>query len=175
MPFVENRGVRLHWQEAGSGTPIVLVMGHRFSSALWYPILPALTAEHRVIWFDNRGTGLSGMTRQVSIADLVDDTLAVMDAAEVARAHVFGVSMGGGIVLELAIRHPESRWIVLASTPVASVMRLAARPVGAQSNSRTPLAARILRIELTIVVLPTPGPPVTTSAFAISARRIAAL
>ncbi len=69
----------------------------------------------------------------------------------------------------------KSRWIVLASTPVASVMRLAARPVGAQSNSRTPLAARILRIELTIVVLPTPGPPVITSAFAVSARRIAAL
>ena len=48
--------------------------------------------------------------------------------------------------------------MVLASTPVASVMRFAARPVGAQSSSRTPLAARILRIELTIVVLPTPGP-----------------
>ena len=59
--------------------------------------------------------------------------------------------------------------------PVASFIRLAARPVGAQSNSRTPLAARILRIELTIVVLPTPGPPVITSAFAISAKRIAAL
>ena len=59
--------------------------------------------------------------------------------------------------------------MVLASTPVASVMRFAARPVGAQSSSRTPLAARILRIELTIVVLPTPGPPVITSALAISA------
>src|SRR5580700_4586140 len=68
----------------------------------------------------------------------------------------------------------KSRWIVLASTPVASVIRFAARPVGAQSNNRTPLAARILRIELTIVVLPTPGPPVITSAFAVSARRIAA-
>jgi hypothetical protein len=69
----------------------------------------------------------------------------------------------------------RSRWIVFASTLVASVMRLAARPVGAQSNRRTPLAARILRIELTIVVLPTPGPPVITRAFAISAKRIADL
>src|SRR5271157_4545123 len=69
----------------------------------------------------------------------------------------------------------RSRWIVLASTPVASVMRLAARPVGAHSNSLTFLAPRILRIELTIVVLPTPGPPVITSAFAVSASRIAAL
>jgi hypothetical protein len=54
-------------------------------------------------------------------------------------------------------------------------MRFAARPVGAQSNNRTPLAATILRIELTIVVLPTPGLPVITSTFALSAKRIAAL
>src|SRR5277367_86703 len=69
----------------------------------------------------------------------------------------------------------RSRWIVLASTPVASVIRLAARPVGAQSKSFTPLAARIRRIELTIVALPTPGPSVITIAFALSARRIASL
>jgi hypothetical protein len=68
----------------------------------------------------------------------------------------------------------RSGWIVFASTPVASVMRFAARPVGAQRSNRTPLAARILRIELTMVVLPTPGPPVITRAFAISAKRIAA-
>jgi hypothetical protein len=69
----------------------------------------------------------------------------------------------------------RSRWIVFASTPVASVRRFAARPVGAQSNKRTLLAARIFRIDLTIVVFPTPGPPVITSAFAISDSRIAAL
>ena len=63
--------------------------------------------------------------------------------------------------------------MVLASNPVASVIRLAARPVGAQSSSLTPLAARMRRIELTIVVLPTPGPPVITSTLDRSARRIA--
>jgi hypothetical protein len=51
--------------------------------------------------------------------------------------------------------------MVLASNPVASVIRLAARPVGAHSDRLVPLAARMRRIELTIVVLPTPGPPVT--------------
>ena len=59
----------------------------------------------------------------------------------------------------------SSRWMVLASNPVASVIRLAARPVGAHSNRLTPLAARMRRIELTMVVLPTPGPPVMTSTF----------
>ena len=55
------------------------------------------------------------------------------------------------------------RCSVLASSPVASVMRLAARPVGAPSSGRTPLAARIVRMARSTVVLPTPGPPVNTT------------
>ena len=68
----------------------------------------------------------------------------------------------------------SSRWMVLASKPVASVMRLAARPVGAHSRSLTPFAASMRRMALTIVVLPTPGPPVMTSTLDINASRIAA-
>ena len=107
MPFAENHRVRLHWQEEGQGSPILLVMGHRYSSAMWYPILPALAAEHRVISFDNRGTGESDATRKATVEDLAGDALAVMDAAKVERAHVFGVSMGGVVTLELAMQQPR--------------------------------------------------------------------
>ena len=65
--------------------------------------------------------------------------------------------------------------MVLASNPVASVIRLAARPVGAQSSRFTPLAARMRRMALTMVVLPTPGPPVMTRTFDIRASRMAAI
>jgi pimeloyl-ACP methyl ester carboxylesterase len=106
MPLADNNGVRLHWGEQGQGSPILLVMGHRYSSAMWYPILPALAAEHRVIWFDNRGTGQSAATRNASVADLAGDAMAVMDAAQVERAHIFGVSMGGVVTLELAMQQP---------------------------------------------------------------------
>ena len=57
----------------------------------------------------------------------------------------------------------SSRCIVLAANPVLSVSRLAARPVVAHSATETDLAVTIFRIELTKVVLPTPGPPVMTS------------
>ena len=67
----------------------------------------------------------------------------------------------------------SSRWIVFASNPAASVIRLAARPVGAQSSRVTPLAARMRRMALTMVVLPTPGPPVMTNALEVRARRTA--
>jgi len=65
------------------------------------------------------------------------------------------------------------RWIVLASRPVLSDSRFAARPVGAQSSIPTVLASRIFSSELTSVVLPTPGPPVITSTLAPSATRMA--
>ena len=65
--------------------------------------------------------------------------------------------------------------MVLASKPVASVIRLAARPVGAHSRSLTPFAASMRRMALTMVVLPTPGPPVMTSTLDIKASRIAAI
>jgi 3-oxoadipate enol-lactonase len=107
MPYADNQGVRLHWQEQGQGSPILLVMGHLYSSALWYPIIPALAAEHRVIWFDNRGTGDSATTPRVTLQELAADAIAVMAAAGVERAHVFGISMGGVIALELAIREPR--------------------------------------------------------------------
>ena len=107
MPFADNKGVRLHWDEKGQGTPVLLVMGHRYSSALWYPMIPALAAEHGVICFYTRGRGESDSTRTATIEDLTNDAFAVMDAAGVERAHLFGVSMGGGVILEMAIRRPE--------------------------------------------------------------------
>ncbi|MFO1015918.1 MAG: alpha/beta fold hydrolase [Caulobacteraceae bacterium] len=107
MPFTTNKSVRIHWEERGAGTPILLVMGHRYSGGMWYPIIDELAAKHRVIWFDNRGTGQTDTVKGFEVSDMTDDAIAVMDAAGVERAHVFGVSMGGGIVLDLAVRYPQ--------------------------------------------------------------------
>ncbi len=107
MPFTENQGVRLHWQEQGQGTPILLIMGHSYSAAMWHPMLAPLGAKHRVISFDNRGTGESDTTPKMTVQQLAGDALAVMDAAGVDRAHVFGVSMGGVIAIELALQQPQ--------------------------------------------------------------------
>jgi pimeloyl-ACP methyl ester carboxylesterase len=107
MAFVQNGDARIYWDQKGAGTPILLVMGHKLSSRLWYPAIDALAAKHRVIWFDNRGAGQSSTTRNVSVATMGDDAFAVMDAAGVDRAHIYGVSMGGVVVIDMALRKPE--------------------------------------------------------------------
>ena len=107
MPFVQSGAAKIHWRSEGKGTPVLLIMGHLYSSALWYPLVPELAKRHRVITFDNRGTGQSDRTGGVTIETLTADALAVLDAAGVKKAHVYGVSMGGGIAGELGMAHPD--------------------------------------------------------------------
>jgi len=107
MPFINSNGARIHWEADGAGTPVLLIMGHLYSARLWYPLLPALTRNHRAITFDNRGVGESDTTPGVTVEEFAADALAVLDAAGEAKAHVYGVSMGGGIAAEFAMRYPE--------------------------------------------------------------------
>jgi len=107
MTFVTSGNARIHWDAQGEGTPVLLIMGHLYGSQMWYPLLPDLMKRHRVITFDNRGTGDSDTTRGVTIEQMAADALAVLDAAGEPRAHVYGVSMGGGIAGEFAMTWPE--------------------------------------------------------------------
>jgi pimeloyl-ACP methyl ester carboxylesterase len=93
-------------------------MGHAYPAVMWHRAIPALARQHRVLSFDNRGVGHSDAPRPpYSIEQMARDGLAVMDAAGVARAHVYGVSMGGLTAEELALSHPERvRSLVLGCT-----------------------------------------------------------
>jgi pimeloyl-ACP methyl ester carboxylesterase len=144
MPFADSNGVRIHWEAEGSGRPVLLIMGHLYSSRMWYPLLPALTARHRAIRFDNRGTGRSDTTRSASIGAFAADALAVLEAAGVQRAHVYGVSMGGGIAAEFAIRYPERvASLVLGCTMMKTADRT--RPRGAVARLMYHLPVGLIR------------------------------
>lgn len=121
MPYTRNGDVRLHWDEQGAGTPVLLVMGATYSSRMWYPAIGALAQRHRVICFDNRGIGRSGPSKPGSIEDMACDALAVLDAAGVDSAHVYGASLGGVVVLQMALQSPERvRSLVLGCTGILS-------------------------------------------------------
>lgn len=124
MPFTTNDGIRLYWEEHGSGSPVLLIMGLSFTHEMWFRVLPHLTqARFRAILFDNRGMGRSDCPRSpYSIRQMASDAVAVMDAAGVTSAHVIGASMGGMIALELALRYPERvRSLVLGCTPYSGL------------------------------------------------------
>jgi len=107
MALVENQGTKIYWDEQGQGAPVLLIMGLGYTSAMWYRTRPALAQHFRTIAFDNRGVGLSDVPPgPYSIVGMAADAAAVLDAAGVARAHVFGVSMGGMIAQEFALQYP---------------------------------------------------------------------
>lgn len=118
MARTRNGSVELEWYEQGAGEPLLLIMGMGGSAQAWYRLLPHLGGGLRAVSFDNRGTGRSSEVRgRLTMGDMVADTLAVMDAAELRDAHVLGVSMGGMIAQGLAIERPERvRSLILGCT-----------------------------------------------------------
>jgi 3-oxoadipate enol-lactonase len=118
MPFVENQGAKIYWDEQGQGPPVLLIMGLGYPSSLWHRTRPVLAQRYRTVAFDNRGVGRSDVPPgPYSIATMASDAAAVLDAAGVARAHVFGISMGGMIAQEFALQYPaRTRSLILGCT-----------------------------------------------------------
>lgn len=121
MPFAERGSrLRIYYETAGSraAPPLLLIMGMGFSSRAWAELPGHLSERFRVITYDNRGAGKTeGAGAVFRVRDMADDALAVLDAAGVERAGVFGISMGGMVALELTLRHPERvRALALGAT-----------------------------------------------------------
>lgn len=120
MQFATNESVRLAYEIEGAGPPLLLVHGLGYCREGWGPAAALLAGRFRVIRFDNRGVGDSDAPRgPYSVRMLVADTLAVLDAAEVERAHVLGVSLGGLVAQMLAVTAPDrvDRLVLVGSTP----------------------------------------------------------
>ena len=110
-------GTPLAYWAAGSGTPVLFVAGQAVDHHSWQLAAPPLADGRRLIVFDHRGTGLSGSAGPFTTRDLADDARAVLDAADVDRAHVVGHSMGGRVAQWLAVDRPERvHRLVLAAT-----------------------------------------------------------
>lgn len=114
-------GVRIHYEVAGDGPPLVLAHGFSASLDMWSWQLPYLAAGRRLILWDARGHGGSSAPAdpaQYSMPELAADLRAVLEAAGAADSCVIGgMSFGGQIALQYAVDYPEStRALVLSDT-----------------------------------------------------------
>src|SRR5580765_3989497 len=118
MPYLtRDDGVKIYWEEAGSSEglrdeegatgvaqalrpagerpPLLLIMGLGATLEWWRRLIPVLSPRYRTIVYANRGVGRSDVPAgPYSIPAMADDAAAVLDAAGIGPAHVFGASMG---------------------------------------------------------------------------------
>ena len=108
MPYTDAPGFRMYYEEHGSGFPLLLINGLGSDHLEWIHQIPAFETRFRVVVFDNRGTGRTDVPPgPYTTAQMGDDAAALLRALGIPRAHVLGVSLGGMIAQEVALRHPD--------------------------------------------------------------------
>jgi pimeloyl-ACP methyl ester carboxylesterase len=109
MPSVEAAGTELYYERAGNGEPMLLIQGMSANILAWGDVFrPELERSFDCVVFDNRGMGRSGRAvLPFTIADMAGDAAGLLDALEIDRAHIVGISMGGAIAQELALAHSD--------------------------------------------------------------------
>jgi pimeloyl-ACP methyl ester carboxylesterase len=109
MPLADLRDVELHYKDHGrpDAPPALGVMGFALDQRYWAAQIPAVTATHRFVTFDNRGVGRSTGDASVPLETMADDAVRLLDHLGIDRAVVFGLSMGGTIAQHLVLAHPD--------------------------------------------------------------------
>lgn len=112
LPYADNKGVRVHYEVEGKGSPLVLVHGLYGSLQDWYEsgYVEPLKKDYHLILIDVRGHGLSGKphdSEAYTVKLIVSDVVAVLDSLNISKAHFLGYSMGGWIGFGIAKYAPQ--------------------------------------------------------------------
>jgi 3-oxoadipate enol-lactonase len=128
---VRTNGQELFYEIHGDGPPIVLVMGIGYDSSLWtLQQVPVLSTRFQVVLLDNRDAGRSSRAhRPYAISDMADDVAGLLDALDLRRTHLLGLSMGSMVGMEFALRHPDRLDRLVLAGPGAAPARSAIDPI----------------------------------------------
>lgn len=139
MPKVPIDGFQLYYESEGDGEPLILIPGFASGCSIWQKQVGPLAGHFRVITFDPRGVSRSDRPEgPQTIGLLADDVAALLKLLNIERAHVVGVSFGGFVAQEFALRYPAMvRKLVLCCTsfggpnhvvPAPEIMREIVQP-----------------------------------------------
>ena len=120
---VHVNGLKFHVQTFGSGVPVIMIMGLGAPGDKWKHNYELLSRWFWCIVPDNRGAGLSDKPEVESYTteQMADDIIGIMDALDIKKAHVIGVSMGGAIAQQVALKAPKRVISLILTSTFASV------------------------------------------------------
>src|SRR5438128_12351405 len=125
--YANTNGINLYYETHGSGRPLILLHGGLMSSETFGPVLPQLSERHQVIAPDLQGHGRTAdIDRPLDVRLMADDIAALIDHLGLDRPDVVGYSLGGGVALQTAVRHPDKVGRLVAAS--AHVWRDAVPP-----------------------------------------------
>jgi pimeloyl-ACP methyl ester carboxylesterase len=108
--YAPVNGLKMYYEIHGKGEPVVLLHGSfmTLTNFNWPEMIAALAKSRQVIAAEMQGHGRTAdINRDFSYANLADDIAAMLDYLKIGKADVIGYSMGGGVAMEVAIRHPQ--------------------------------------------------------------------
>src|ERR1700704_4428303 len=142
--YAEVNGINLYFETHGAGRPLILLHGGLGSGEMFGPVLPQLAERHQGVARGLQGHGRpAGIDRPIDIRLMADDIAALVDHLGLDAPDVVGYSLGGGVALQTAFKHPgKIRKLVAAS---ANIRRDAIYPeMLAQQEQVGPAAAKFM-------------------------------
>ncbi|HET9927455.1 MAG TPA: alpha/beta hydrolase [Rubrobacter sp.] len=121
--YAEIDGLRMYYETRGTGSPLLVLHGAYMTVDAMGSLVPDLAETRRVISVELQGHGRTAdvADRPITYEGMADDVAALLRRLGIDEADAFGFSMGGGVALQLAIRHPDSvRRLVVASASYTS-------------------------------------------------------
>lgn len=105
--FAVINGTRFHFEQAGTGTPLILLHGLGLNMRMWDDQFASFAAHYRVIRYDLRGFGLSLPSTPAAFSH-AEDLKGLLDHLKIERTHVLGLSLGGRVALDFSLMYPDS-------------------------------------------------------------------
>jgi len=118
--YADVNGINLYYETHGTGRPLILLHGGLMRGELFGPVIPLLAQSHQVITPDLQGHGRTAdIDRPIDLKLMADDIAALIDHLGLDKPDLLGYSLGGGVALQTAVRHPAKiRRLIIVSANV---------------------------------------------------------